>query len=69
VKIQFPKGQVVEYKDIDDSLFGKIFMECYSNCMCVDFKWIEPIYSLYLDIKYIVKHNIPGDIGKLHCYT
>ena len=55
-------GQVTEYKDIVDTEFGEILRRCYSNCMSVQFRWLEPLYCLYTDIKYIVEHNIPGDI-------
>ncbi len=61
MKFQF-KDEIKEIKDITDPLFGEILKECYPNCMCIAMKSVEPIYSLYLDIKYILQHDIAGDI-------
>ena len=55
-------GELLEYKDINDSVFVDILKTCFTNCMSVQFRWIEPMYGLYTNIKYIVEHDIPGDI-------
>ena len=46
---------------ISGSIFGEVFRACAANCMSLRFKWIEPLYSLYLNVKYLVE-QIPGDI-------
>jgi len=61
VKFQY-EDELIEHKDIIEPLFGEILKECFLNCMCIKSKSIEPLYSLYLDIKYIVQYDIPGDI-------
>ena len=53
---------VIEHKDIQDPFFGEVFRACAANCMSLRFKWIEPLYSLYLNVKYLVENQIPGDI-------
>lgn len=55
-------GKTTEYKDINDPLFAEILKEIISNTMWTMFHSIEPMYSLYMDVKYIVEHKIPGDI-------
>ena len=43
--------------DIDDAVFLKIYGECKE----FSFTTIEPLFSLYNSVKYIVENNIPGD--------
>ena len=53
---------VIEYVDINDPVFEAIFRECAANCMWTRFHSIEPLYTLYADLQYIVKNDVPGDI-------
>lgn len=43
--------------DIADTDFIKLFRECEPYT----FTTIEPMYSLYLSVQYVIKNNIPGD--------
>jgi hypothetical protein len=43
--------------DIDDELFIRLYQECKD----FSFTTIEPLFSLYQSVRYIVENNIPGD--------
>lgn len=43
--------------DIDDAVFLKI----HEECKAFSFTTIEPLFSLYNSVKYIIENNIPGD--------
>jgi hypothetical protein len=55
-------GKTTDYIDINDGVFAEILRACASNCMWSLFHSIEPLYTMYMNLRYIVKNNIPGDI-------
>src|SRR5580704_4410865 len=56
-------GKTTEYIDINDPVFNEIVSACAPNCMWPSlFHSIEPLYTMYMNLQYIVKNNIPGDI-------
>ena len=55
-------GKVTEYKDISDPVFEDILRITGPNNMWTSFHSIEPLYTMYQNIRYIVEHQIPGAI-------
>lgn len=55
-------GKILERKDINDEEFARIFDMVAPHCMQMEFGGIEPLYSLYANVRHIVAHDIPGDI-------
>lgn len=55
-------GKTIEYIDINDPVFISLLEKCGHNCMWYYFNSIEPMYTMYTNLQYIVKNGIPGDI-------
>lgn len=54
--------KITEYIDINDSVFEEIFKVAGINSMWTHYHSIEPLYTMYKNLEYVVKHDIPGDI-------
>lgn len=61
MKLRIP--QDIEYKDINDPVFGRIATLCAQYSLTV-LRGIEPFYGLYKAVEYLVTRNIPGDFAE-----
>lgn len=54
--------KTTEHMDINDTVFEGIFKIAAVNSMWTHYHSIEPLYTMYKNLQYIVEHKIPGDI-------
>jgi O-methyltransferase len=52
---------LLDNNGIPADIVDPVFIKLYSECQPFSFTSIEPLYSLYQSVQYIVSNNIPGD--------
>lgn len=55
-------GKQMEMPDIEDPVFAGMVRQVSPYCIWSAMQGIEILYGLYSNIRYIVRHQIPGDV-------